>query len=395
MLATTYPLPSAKVRPGFIKDFADALTKAGCIVRLILPHHMAVAKDYAAPDPYLAWFRYAPASWERIAYGDGIMANIRRRPWLYLLLPAFLVAMTVRTMRELRSGRWDVIHAHWWFPCGLAASVAKKFSRSEAPLVITCHGGDFYALSGRYWDVIKKIVLRSAQNVIAVSNSMRCDILALGLDHNHCKLGPMGVDLLKKFVPPKSGQPFRWDLLFVGRFAEKKGICVLLDALSILDDSGRKLRVCIVGDGPLANVVESRVGSYQHCKVDLVGSVANDDLPLIYQESRAFIFPSLKATDGDQEGLGLVVIEAIGCGCLVLASDLAVLEDVFGEMYSCLLFPPGSARLLAEKIVLCLGESEECPVDKDSLRRQVMSRFCWSKVTDNYLSIYRALLEGE
>lgn len=389
MLATTYPLPSAKVRPGFIKDFAEELRKSGCVVRLVLPHHAAVAEDYPTPDPRLVWFRYAPMNWERIAYGDGIMANIKRRPWLYMLLPAFLLGMTVRMARELRANRWDIIHAHWWFPCGLAAVLARKISRRDVPLVITCHGGDFYALAGRWWDFLKKNVLRSAQQAVAVSSSMRCDMLALGVDVNRCSLGPMGVDLLEKFVPPRADKERKWDLLFVGRFAEKKGITVLLDALSILDESKRELRVCIVGDGPLKSLVRSRIEELNDCHVKILGSVPNEELPGVYQESRIFVFPSLTASDGDQEGLGLVTIEALGCGCDVIASDLTVLRDVLIDRALDWRFPAGDSVALSGRIIEALDSPSALAECSNRARKHVVSTFDWRKVAEVYCSIYR------
>ena len=61
-----------------------------------------------------------------------------------------------------------------------------------------------------------------------------------------------------------------------------------------------------------------------------VGPLPQDALPGKYRRAAVFVAPFIVAADGDQEGLGLVLVEAAGCGCPVVAGDVPAVRDVLG-----------------------------------------------------------------
>ncbi|MEO5574766.1 MAG: glycosyltransferase, partial [Gaiellaceae bacterium] len=102
VLTTSYPRDELDVAGLFVRDAVEAVRAAGVEVEVVSP----------------ASFRHYG-----IAYGHGIVGNLRRRPWLVLLLPAFLLSFTRAARRAARDA--DVVHAHW-LPCGLVALATGK-----------------------------------------------------------------------------------------------------------------------------------------------------------------------------------------------------------------------------------------------------------------------------
>ena len=97
VLTTSYPRHADDVAGHFVRDAVERVRAAGVDVEVVSP----------------ASFRHYG-----IAYGHGVLGNLRRRPWLVLLLPAFLVAFA-RAARRAASDA-DLVHAHW-LPSALVA----------------------------------------------------------------------------------------------------------------------------------------------------------------------------------------------------------------------------------------------------------------------------------
>ena len=119
--------------------------------------------------------------------------------------------------------------------------------------------------------------------------------------------------------------------LFVGNAKPNKNIRRMLEAYAVFrENSSEEIALAIVGkkDGLLTgvegldNLMDSLgLGS----SVCFTGFVADEDLPILYSAARAFVFPSL------YEGFGLPPLEAMACGCPVIASDAASMPEVCGE----------------------------------------------------------------
>jgi phosphatidyl-myo-inositol dimannoside synthase len=123
--------------------------------------------------------------------------------------------------------------------------------------------------------------------------------------------------------------------VFVGRLVPKKGLEHLLDALHQLRQAGVSFSAEIVGHGPLAGTLAEKTRTLGlDDRVRFAGPVSHDSLADHYQRAAIAVFPFVEAADGDQEGFGLVMVEAMGCGCAVIASDLpAVRERTMREAY--------------------------------------------------------------
>jgi glycosyltransferase involved in cell wall biosynthesis len=297
VLTTSYPRHDRDVAGLFVRDAVEAVRRAGVEVEVVSP----------------ASFRHYG-----IAYGHGIVGNLRRRPWLALLLPLFLLSFARAARAAARDA--DVVHAHW-LPSGLAALATGK------PYVVQLWGTDVELARRVPW--LFRWLVRRARLVIVASNYLADAARELGA--REVRVIPSGVE-----IPEHVGEPDEPPhVLFVGRLSPEKGILEFLEATEGLP------RV-IVGDGPLRHLVP-----------EAVGFVAREELGGYYERAAVVCVPSRR------EGYGVVAREAMAYGRPVVATAVGGLVDAIEDGVTGLTIAPGGATSLREAVTSLLGAAPE------------------------------------
>jgi glycosyltransferase involved in cell wall biosynthesis len=362
-------------------------------VLVVAPHcRGAATEERLGENLAVRRFRYAPEFLESLAYEGGILEKLRRGRWRYLLVPLFLLAELAAALRAVRRERPDVIHAHWIVPQGIVGLIAAACGRKRLALVCTSHGADLFALRGWLARQIKGCVARRAAALTVVSAAMKARALELGARPENVRVMPMGVDARGRFAPGPSSDRVANELLFVGRLVAKKGVAHLVRALALVRERRPDVRLTIVGAGPL----EAELRAEAHARrleahVAFAGAVPNEELPAYYRRAAALVVPSVVAADGDQEGLGLVIGEALACECPVVASDLPAIRDLIQDGVTGLLARPGDAADLAGKIVQMLGDPARAARMARQGRGLVLERFDWQSVGRGYEELLSAV----
>ncbi|MDE2197138.1 MAG: glycosyltransferase [Gammaproteobacteria bacterium] len=392
VLASTYPRWPDDTLPPFVHELARRLTGAFAI-HVLAPHCAGAAVHERLDGVEVHRFRYLPRRFETLAYTGGMLPGLRRRPWRLLGLPVFLLAQLIASVRLLRRYRFEVIHAHWLLPQGLIAVMAKRLCGTRPHIVCTGHGADVFALNGGFSRWLKRRVLADCDAVTVASHAM-LDALrhVVAVDSRYAVL-PMGVDTQQRFMPAGSPRDPK-ALLFVGRLAEKKGVKFLLDALVLLGrHPGLKLR--LIGTGPAEAGLRERVKRLGlDATVEFLGSLPNRELPHWYQTASILVFPSIVTAYGDQEGLGLVAVEALACGCAVVASDLPAIRDVVRHERTGLLVKPGDAEALAAGLTRLLGDGAMRDRLAAAGRQFVTEHFDWTHIANRYAALFHRLIDG-
>lgn len=380
VLSSTYPRWLGDHEPGFVHELAKRLTHA-FDVTVLSPSAVDAATEEVMDGVRVLRFRYAPRSWETLVHDGGMTANLRRQRWKYLLVPLFLGGMLVALRRILRVVRPDVVHAHWLLPQGAIAVLA---SRGKVPLLATSHGADLYAWKAPLFERIKRYVIRNADWATVVSKPMAGELLRLGADPGRVAVAPMGVDLGSRFTLDASATRSEAEILFVGRLVEKKGLRHLIDAMSAIRDGFPGATLTVVGFGP---ELDERIAQVHRLglsdAVRFVGAVPQAQLPDIYRRAAVFVAPFVESADGDREGLGLVSVEAAGCGCPVVVSDLPMVHDVFADGEAAFARPGDPQDIAARVLSVLRGESRPTA----GVAAALAERFDWNFVAARYRSI--------
>lgn len=383
VLTSTYPRFPGDPQPAFVHELARRLADR-FEIDVVAPHAPGLAREEVLDGVRIHRFRYAPGRLEDLAYDGGMLNRLRARPLRWLLVPPYLVAMVLAVRRLIRRRGHSVIHAHWLVPQGLAALFCRRVAGRRVPVLCTLHGGDLFGLDVGWANRLRASILRRLDAVTVVSEAMRVRVKALGRDLSEDAVIPMGTDLTDRFTPDPAVQrePF---LLFVGRLVRKKGVDLLLDAFASIAGDHPELRVVIAGDGPERTALEAKAGGLGvGGRVRFLGSVPNDRLPDLYRRATAAVFPFRQEASGDQEGFGLVVVEAMGCGCPVVCTDVPAVRDIFPETETVSLIPPETSGDLASAIRRVLTDPIRAAETARTARQFVSVRFDWWRAAAGY-----------
>jgi glycosyltransferase involved in cell wall biosynthesis len=251
-----------------------------------------------------------------IAYGGGIVQNLRQAPWKVALVPAFLTSFALAARRAAADA--DLVHAHW-IPSALAARATGK------PYVLQVWGTDVEL--ARRAPALARPLVRGARAVLAASSFLADAARDLGA--REVEVIPTPV-----VIPDEVGEPdLPPHVLFAGRLSDEKGIFEFLEATDGLP------RV-VVGDGPLRGRVP-----------EALGFVAPSEVGAYYERASVVCVPSRR------EGYGMVAREAMAHGRPVVATKVGGLADL-GE--GAVLVPSGDVSALRTELVRLLDDPERC-----------------------------------
>lgn len=324
VLTTSYPSDRDGAAGRFVADAVEHVRGRGVAVRVIGPEQ----------------FRHYG-----IAYGHGIVGNLRRRPWLAAVLPALLTSF----VRAARRADADLLHAHWLAAGWVAARTGK-------PYIVQVWGTDVELARRAPW--LARGVLRGARLVVAASTALAEAARSLGA--RDVRVIPSGVDL-----PAGVGEEARPpEVLYAGRLSPEKGVLDLLDA-------AQGLNLVVAGDGPLRDRVPSARGFVPH-----------DELHRLYARAAVVVCPSRR------EGFGVACLEAMAHGRAVVATRVGGLQDLVVDGETGIVVPPRDPAALRFALDRLLADPELRRRLGAAGRDRARKKFSWEQVTDATLAAY-------
>jgi glycogen(starch) synthase len=332
VLTTSYPRTPEDVAGRFVADAVEHVRSRGVEVEVVSP---------------LGFRHYG------IAYGSGVVGNLRRRPARALLLPLMLREFLGAARRASRDA--DLVHAHW-LPLG---GIAMRLGR---PFVVQLWGTDVELARRAPW--LARRILGRARLTLCASNALADAARELGA--GEVRVIGSGVE-----VPPsvaEEAQPP--EVLYAGRLSAEKGILDLLAA----SDNGMKLT--IAGDGPLRDRVPGALGFVSH-----------DKLGPLYDRAAVVAVPS------HREGFGVVCAEAMAHGRPVVAGAVGGLLDLVVHEETGLLVPPRDVEALRAALHRLLEDDELRARLGANARKRAEEKLSWDHVTDLTLQAYEEALE--
>ena len=309
---STFPRWEDDTEPRFIFDYADAMAKYYDVTVLVPAAPGAKDRERMSNVNVIRYHYFPIHKWETLCYPGAIVPRIKEKKIRLFLVPFLFLSLYCHLKKILP--KYDIVHAHWLIPQGIVQSFFK-----HKPYIVTGHGGDVTSLNKGLFRRLKIRCLKNASHVTVVSEHLKKRVQELGPGINPSVIS-MGVNT-KNFgqqyrISNYFGQGDKKVVLFVGRLAEKKGVTYLIEAMKQIDAV-----LVIVGDGPLKGELQSQAKQLEGNKVQFLGGKTHEELKTIYASSDIFAAPSVTAKDGDQEGFGLVMLEAMASGLPVVAND--------------------------------------------------------------------------
>lgn len=384
VLASTYPRWAGDPEPGFVHELSKRLASR-FDVTVLCPHAPGARTHEQLDGVNVVRYRYAPERWETLVNDGGIVTNLKRAPWKWLLVPGFMLLQAWWARRLVRQFHIDVVHAHWLIPQGVMAAILCQARGGPLPYVVTSHGADLYALRVRLLQRLKQWVLSRAVHATVVSSAMMQMVADMGAATHKVSVLPMGVDVSQRFVPDETVERNHDEVLFVGRLVEKKGVAHLIRAWPAVLAGRPSATLTIAGFGPeeahlrrLANELGISAS------VRFLGALAQSQLPALYRCAALFVAPFVKASSGDQDGLPVALMEAMACNCPILVGDVPGLHDLLGEHARQVLMDPRDEPALARRIIERLASPNGQVPGVTEMSAHVRARFDWNRIAAEY-----------
>lgn len=347
---STFPRYEGDTEPRFVLDLAKNM-KQYAEVTVLVPAAPGATDREVLEGVNVVRYHYFPIhSLETLCYPGAIVPRIREKKVRVLLVPWLFAALYMNLFKMRKE--YDIVQANWLIPQGIVQSFLKK------KYIVTGHGGDVTSLNKGIIRKLKKRCLKKAYGVTAVSEPLMGVLNELYENPNQAVIS-MGCDtkLFGRQYRQENyfGQDGRNVILFVGRLAEKKGVCYAIEAMRHIDHA----MLVIAGDGPLRRQLEKQAESV--CKetgktILFTGAKTHEQLKVLYASADIFVMPSITAKDGDKEGFGLVMLEAFASGLPIVASRSGGIVDLVKDGVNGYLVEEKDVQGLADRINIVLKD---------------------------------------
>ncbi|WP_395326872.1 glycosyltransferase [Novosphingobium sp. BL-8H] len=286
---------------------------------------------------------------------------------------------------------FDLVDAQFFFPDGPAAGIVAR--ELGLPLTIKSRGADIH-----YWGqrpaALKQMLAAAHQaaGLLAVSEALRTDMIALGMPADRIAVHYTGLDR-ERFHPIERGAARAlvsalpdlgvWSegplLVTPGSLIPRKGQRLVIEALAQLP--GVRLALAGVGEDERALRALARSLGVAD-RVQFLGQVGHDLLPHLLCAADVLVLPSAS------EGLANVWIEGLACGTPIVIPDIGGAREVVQN--------PSAGRLAErtpDAIANAVREILAEPPDQEQVSANV-SRFSWGVNAQNLVRFWRAVLDG-
>jgi glycosyltransferase involved in cell wall biosynthesis len=283
---------------------------------------------------------------------------------------------------EIRHARpFDVIDSEFFWPDGVAAMHLARVL--GIPFSVKARGSDIHHW-GRITAVASQLAeaSREAAGLIAVSEALKRDMIALGMPAERIVVHRAGVDL-DVFRPidrraAKTALGIEGPLLIsVGALIPLKGQSLAIDALDHIPGA----TLLLAGEGPERAALERRAAPYGP-RIRFLGNRPHEELPALIAAADVMVLPS------EREGLATVWIEALACGTPIVIPDVGGALEVVDRPAAGKV-APRDPEAIAEAVRSLLADPPE-PEDV----REAAERFSWQRNKDELFDYLRAITPG-
>jgi glycosyltransferase involved in cell wall biosynthesis len=308
---------------------------------------------------------------------DASTGGARAEATLTELAPLLALGMT----RVPMSRHLDVIHGH-----GAKGGAYARLVGARALRAYTPHGGSLHfdprSPLGLVYLTLERALLPRTDLILFESAYARDVYRArIGTPGAPVRVTHNGVAAAEFApVPPAADAS---DVVFVGELRRLKGVDVLIEALSLLNEGGRPVSATIVGSGPEAAEFQALARARGLANVTFPGAMPAREA---FARGRLLIVPSRA------ESLPYIVLETAAAGLPMLATNVGGIPEIFGP-HSSRLLAPGDAAKLAAAILAALADPAAARASAQALRERVRSEFSAEAMVGGVLAAYRAAAE--
>jgi colanic acid/amylovoran biosynthesis glycosyltransferase len=282
--------------------------------------------------------------------------QLRDKPWQ---ISDVELSKLLTVLSETRARLLHIYFGH------IAVHLLPLIRAWKHPSIVSFHGADVIVDMNKpaYRDATLQM-LHAVTLVLVRSESLRRAVADLGCDPEKIEIQRAGIPLeefrFRDRAVPENGE---WRFVQAGRLIEKKGLPVTLRAFATFVNQHPRATLTIAGEGPLLTELQNLARELKIAeRMSFTGFVSQEQLREIYYRSHIFLHPSHTGRDGNQEGIPNSLLEAMGTGLPVFATEHGGIPEAIENDVSGVLVPERDDEALAQALL-------NAAQDPDLLRR--------------------------
>jgi glycosyltransferase involved in cell wall biosynthesis len=288
-----------------------------------------------------------------------------------------------RISRHIKRLNPDVLHGHGAKGAALArlTPAAPNAIRAYTP-----HGGSLVyspgTLFGGFYRSLERL-LNPRTDLFLFESSYVAELFRSVIGRPHAMVRVVRNGIAEREFEPITPRADATDIVCVGELRQVKAIDVLIEALSIMRQFGRRVTATIAGEGPDAQKLNDqarRLGL-----ADQIFFIGHCPAREAFAKGRMLVIPSRA------ESLPYVVLEAAAAGLPIIATDVGGVSEIFGPQSSRLI-PANDIHALIAAITTALDDPEQMHRDARTLKTRVRSEFSLTTMVECNLAAYREAL---
>jgi colanic acid/amylovoran biosynthesis glycosyltransferase len=303
---------------------------------------------------------------------------------------AVTLNLLYQTIPFINKGPYDVIQCHFG-SFGNIAVLLREAGIISGKIVTTFHGYDLTSYIRKKNIRIYEKLFESGDLFLPISNRWKKKLIQLGCKKDKIIVHRMGVDSTKisysKHIR-KEGQPIR--ILSVGRLVEKKGINFGIQAVAKTINRISNIEYLIAGDGPLREDLTKQINMLNlgH-KIKLLGYMRQEKIFKLMSRADIFLAPSVTSKSGDQEGIPVVLMEAMAHGLPIISTYHSGIPELIINGCTGFLVKEGDINEIAEKIEFLICNPKIARKISLEGRKNIEKEYAINRLNDNLIAIYQ------
>jgi colanic acid/amylovoran biosynthesis glycosyltransferase len=249
-------------------------------------------------------------------------------------------------------GIYDVVHCHFGH-LGIIGNQLKNIGAFEGKICTTFHGWDMTEFLTMSDSLVYRQLFDEGSLFLPISNHWQQKLVDMGCQKQKIKVHHMGIDCKKfTYISRENTNKRPVTIITVARLVEKKGIEYALRAIAIAHQQTQSFQYQIIGDGPLRGELEalSTHLGIGH-RVKFLGGQPQEYIIQMLNTSNFMLAPSVTSRSGDQEGIPVVLMEAMATGLPILSTMHSGIPELVEDGVSGFLVPERDVNALADKII--------------------------------------------
>ncbi len=287
---------------------------------------------------------------------------------------------------------YDIIHCHFG-PNGILGATLKEIGVFEGKVITVFHGYDISSYLRKHGHAVYNGLFMKGDMFLPISERWKNRLIELGCSEQKIVVHRMGIDTGKFcYLPRKPVKDDKVRLLTVARLIEKKGVQYAVQAVADVLKRYSNIEYNIVGDGPAKNTLEGLIEELNvGNNVKLLGWRHQEEIIELMKHTDVFIAPSVVGGDGDEEGIPIVLMEALAQGMPVLSTQHSGIPELVQDGESGFLVPERNVEALADKLEFLIKHPEIWSEMGRKGRKHVERYFDIDKLNNRLVELYQLL----